>query len=624
MYWILLIICLLTWFLTREKRYRWIYILYKTLPRDIKGGYRFLKVNYKIQQWDRNQDTVPKIFTKLVRKHPNKVLFFFENEAWTYQQLEDFSNKIANYFKDCGFEKGDTISLLLENRPEYVGVWLGLSKIGVITALINTNLVSSPLHHSISVANSMAIIYGSNYKNAIDSIKENLRTLKLYEFNTSEMKDILDGSLDLQKELECQSTICPEKHIGSTTPRDKIVYIYTSGTTGLPKAAVISHSRFIFTATGVHYMTDLNENDIYYNPLPLYHSAGGMVGVGQGIMFGITVVLRRKFSASNFWNDCKKYKCTVAHYIGEICRYVLAAHNKDTKIDHSVKKMLGNGLRPQIWKQFVDTFKIEHIYELYGSTEGNSNLINIDNTIGAVGFVPRYAYKLYPVTLIKCSQETNEPIRNRNGFCIRCKPGEHGILIGKINQKKSVSQFTGYADKSANSKKVIRDVFIHGDTYFNSGDILIHDEFGYYFFKDRTGDTFRWKGENVATNEVEAVVSNVIGLKDTVVYGVEIPGTEGRAGMVAIVDPGKAFSRDDLGKGLKAHLPSYAIPLFLRVMETVPMTGTFKVRKVDLQKEGFDINIIKDPLYFFDAKNSTYIQLDSTIYENILSGRLKL
>ncbi|KAJ8927776.1 hypothetical protein NQ314_019725 [Rhamnusium bicolor] len=222
----------------------------------------------------------------------------------------------------------------------------------------------------------------------------------------------------------------------------------------------------------------------------------------------------------------------------------------------------------------------------------------------------RYASALYPVTLIKCDEETNEPIRNEDGFCIRCNPGEGGVLIGKINPKRSVNEFTGYADKNATKKKVIRNVFKNDDAYFNSGDILVQDELGYYYFKDRTGDTFRWKGENVATNEIEAVISKIF-------------GTEGRAGMMAIVDRDKNLNRDDLCKGLKAHLPSYAIPLFLRVMDSFPMTGTFKIKKIELQNEGFNIYNIKDPLYFLDLKQSTYIPLNN-VYDDIMSGKLKL
>ncbi|XP_018568291.1 long-chain fatty acid transport protein 4-like [Anoplophora glabripennis] len=623
MYWILSIIFLLTWFLSTEKKYRWIYILAKTIRRDIIAGHRFLRMNWLMYKWDQCQETIPKLFTKLVKKHPQKVAFYFEDETWTYQQLEDFSNKIAHYFKEEGYKHSDTVALLLENRAEYVGIWLGLSKIGVVTALINTNLISDPLYHCISVANSKAIIYGTSYANAVNGIKDKIKPVKLYQFNTSGERIVEDGSINLNKAIENQSSASPEQDIALTRRRDKVVYIYTSGTTGLPKAAVISHSRYMFAVSAVYTMANLNGNDIYYDPLPLYHSAGGMVGVGQSIMFGIPVVLRKKFSASNFWNDCKKYNCTVAHYIGEICRYVLSVHKPGTKVNFTVKKVLGNGLRPEIWKQFVDEFEIEHVYEFYGATEGNSNLMNIDNTVGSVGFVPRYAYALYPVTLIKCDEDTHEPVRNEEGFCVRCPVGEDGILIGKINPRRSLNDFSGYADKKATSSKVIRDVFKKGDAYFNSGDLLVQDELGYYYFKDRTGDTFRWKGENVATNEIEAVIAKVVGLNDSVVYGVEVPGSEGRAGMAAIVDKDRTVNLNELAQGLKSHIPGYAIPLFLRITDALPMTGTFKVKKMELQKKGFNIHDITDPLYFYEAKKSTYVPL-SDVYDDIISGKLKL
>lgn len=286
-------------------------------------------------------------------------------------------------------------------------------------------------------------------------------------------------------------------------------------------------------------MAALTPDDIDYNPLPLYHSAGGILASGQALLFGVTVVIRKKFSASNFWTDCQKYNCTIAHYIGEICRYLLTVHKDGTKIEHNVNKMIGNGLRPQIWKKFVDTFKIENVYEFYGATESNSNLgfyfyclnldfycstyyvsVNIDNKVGSVGFVPILGRYLHPVTLIKCDETTGEPIRDSSGFCIKCKANEPGILLGKMVN--SVNSFNGYADEEATQKKVLRNVFVEGDAYFNTGDVLVQDEFCYFYFKDRTGDTFRWKGENVATNEIEAVISNIIELKDSIVYGVEV------------------------------------------------------------------------------------------------------
>ncbi|KAG8234395.1 hypothetical protein J437_LFUL014613 [Ladona fulva] len=432
------------------------------------------------------------------------------------------------------------------------------------------------------------------------------------------MKPIL-----LDEHLSTASATLPSD-VAEGSCKDKLMYIYTSGTTGLPKAAVITNLRFMFVAIGVHVMVGLSEDDIIYDPLPLYHTAGGLIGAGQTLLGGNTVALRKKFSASNFWKDCVMYKCTVAQYIGEICRYLLAVPEKQEEKQHKVRVMFGNGLRPQIWRKFVDRFGVKQIGELYGATEGNSNIINIDGTVGAVGFVPRYARKIYPMALIRVNEETGEPIRGDDGLCIRCEPGEPGISVAKINNKNAINAFNGYLDKKASEKKVIRDVFSKGDSAFNSGDVLVMDEFGYFYFKDRTGDTFRWKGENVATSEVEAVISNIVGLKDAVVYGVEVPDSEGRAGMAAIVDEAGNLDLEKLAEGMKKSLPGYARPLFLRVLAEVPMTGTYKLKKRDLQQDGYDPSVIKDKLYMCNNSSGKFVPLTPELYADIMSGKVRV
>ncbi|CAG9764412.1 unnamed protein product [Ceutorhynchus assimilis] len=612
LFWPVLLILLVT-YLLNNRRYRWIYILYKTLPRDLTAGYRFLKLNLRLSKWKRNRETIPKVFSQLAEKHPDKVAFYFEEETWTFEKLERLSNQIAHYFKSKGYKKGDSVALLLDNRPEYVALWLGLSKIGVISALINTNLVADSLFHSIIVAHCKALIYGTDFSKAVSEISDKIKDLEHFEF----------GSKSFDDEIKMQPSTYPEE-VESVELQDKVIYIYTSGTTGLPKAAVVSHLRYMYAAGGAHILANLSSEDVFYNPLPLYHSAGGMIAVGQALLFGNTIALRKKFSATNYWSDCKKYNCTTGNYIGEICRYLLAVHKPGTKVEHNVKKLLGNGLRPQIWNNFINTFGVQ-VYEFYGSTEGNSNLINIDNTVGAVGFVPRYADFIYSVILIRCDENSGEPLRNKEGLCSACQPDEPGLLVGKIQKKMAHAEFSGYADEKATEKKVLRDVFEKGDAYFNSGDVLIQDELGNYFFKDRTGDTFRWKGENVATSEVEAVISNIVELKDAVVYGVQIPGTEGRAGMAAIVDSDNNLDLEKLASGLRSKLPGYAIPMFLRIMDSLPMTGTFKLKKVELQKEGFDYYAIKDHrLYFYNAKVAEYEGLTQEIYDDIVNGKMKL
>jgi solute carrier family 27 fatty acid transporter 1/4 len=285
--------------------------------------------------------------------------------------------------------------------------------------------------------------------------------------------------------------------------------------------------------------------------------------------------------------------------------------------------VFGNGLRPQIWPQFVKRFNIKRVAEFYGATEGNANICNIDNTVGAIGFVSRIIPMVYPISIIKADPDTGEPIRGPDGLCQPCKPNEPGVFIGKIIPNNPSRAFLGYVDKKASDKKIVRDVFKKGDCAFLSGDILIADERGNLYFKDRTGDTFRWKGENCSTSEIEGVVSNEAGYKDTVVYGVEIPNMEGRAGMAAIHDPDRNLDLSALSKNLQKSLPAYARPQFIRLLDKVDLTGTFKLRKLDLQKEGYDPRTIHDKLYYLNNKTGVYEQLTLEIYDKIIKNEIR-
>uniref|UniRef100_A0A8D9EG90 Very long-chain fatty acid transport protein n=1 Tax=Cacopsylla melanoneura TaxID=428564 RepID=A0A8D9EG90_9HEMI len=566
----------LTWFLYIHKEL--VHMLIVTFPRDytcIKAflTYKLILGYYQFKGW-----TVVDIFQTQVKKYANKPALRHEDQTMTFQEIEDHSNKIANFFKAKGLQRGDAVGLIMEGRPEYVCTWLGLTKIGVVTAFINTNQRQHILIHSIKVVDCKAIVYGAELSEALTEIEDNVRDIPLYVSGTHNRPQakVLPSSVRLDDELPNVSTDSPSKDIKNNKPKDKLAFIYTSGTTGLPKAAVMTHVRAMFMAISARYQTSMTSDDVIYTTLPLYHTAGGLLGIGQCLLGGSTVIIRSKFSASNFWKDCIKYNCTVAQYIGEMCRYLLAVPEKPEDTKHSVKTMIGNGLRPQVWEPFVKRFGIERICEFYGATEGNANL--------------------------------KEP----------------GILIGMIKESRAESHFNGYADEKASEKKIIRNVYSHGDAAFNTGDILIKDKLQYYYFKDRTGDTFRWRGENVATSEVEDALSKIVQLKDAAVYGVEIPNVEGKAGMAAIVDIENTLDLKQLISGMQKTLPSYARPLFIRTIKEVEMTGTFKLKKIDLQTEGFNPNKVKDPLYFMDPSTNEYIPLTTDIYQKIVDGKVRL
>ncbi|KAH0953249.1 hypothetical protein HN011_000393 [Eciton burchellii] len=602
-------------------RMRWFYVVYKTAPRDITGLIGYSKMLWIIRGHSKKHRSVADIFRQYVNSHPNKVCLIFEEQEWTYQQIEDFSNKIATIFKTHGYKKGDVVALLLENRPEFIAIWLGLSKIGVITSLINTNLRKTSLLHCINIAKCQALIYGADFFDAIIDIASSLDAkVMLYRYgNRSNRMSAGLKEKDLNA-LLVDTTATPPVIQDKGCYNDKLLYIYTSGTTGLPKAAVITNSRYIFIASAVHFLGILRDSDRMYTPLPLYHTAGGVMAVGQALLHGHTTAIRKKFSASAYFNDCIKYKCTIAQYIGEMCRYILAVPPRKEDKEHNIRMIFGNGLRPQIWKEFVERFNIPKVLEFYGATEGNANIMNIDNKIGAIGFISRIIPSLYPISIIKVDED-GEPIRNSKGFCQICEPNEPGVFIGKITNNPTRA-FLGYVDQKASEKKIIHNVFKKGDSAFLSGDILISDELGYLYFKDRTGDTFRWKGENVSTAEVEGIVSNLINYRDCIIYGVEVQGIEGKAGMAAIYDENGAIDLHKLAIEIKEQLPAYARPQFIRILTKIDLTGTFKLKKKELQDEGYNAYKIQDKLYYLDTKLG-YQLLTPDIYDQIQQGKIK-
>lgn len=391
---------------------------------------------------------------------------------------------------------------------------------------------------------------------------------------------------------------------------------------GLPKAATINHRR-IWYGTGLTTISGFKKDDVIYTTLPLYHSAALMIGLHGCIVAGATIVLRNKFSASQFWDDCRKYNITVIQYIGELLRYLCNSPQKPNDRDHKVRMALGNGLRGDVWREFIKRFGDIHIYEFYASTEGNIGFTNYTRKIGAVGRVNYLQRKVINYELIKYDVEKDEPVRDENGYCIKVPKGEVGLLICKITQ---LAPFSGYAGgKSQTEKKKLRDVFKKGDLYFNSGDLLMIDREDFIYFHDRVGDTFRWKGENVATTEVADVVGLVDFVQEVNVYGVHVPGHEGRIGMASIkMKEDHEFDGKKVFKHVADYLPSYARPRFLRIQDTIEITGTFKHRKVTLVEEGFNPAVIKDALYFLDDKAEMYVPMTEDIYNAINSETLKL
>jgi len=553
------------------------------------------------------------IVEEQAEKRPRNVAIYCLDQAVTYADLDAAANRYANWALQNGIGQGDSVALLMENRPDYIAAWLGLFKVGAQVALINTNLVGTALAHSIAISGARHAIVGA----------ELLTSFREAPFETVPELWVEGEGGNLTVALAAASDQSPGKKArAGVTLKDRAFFIYTSGTTGLPKAANFSHMRMLFMMSGFVGALRPRSHDRIYNPLPLYHSTGGVCAVGLAFFAGGALILKRRLSVHEFWPDIHRYGATMFEYIGEVCRYLLNAPPSPLERGHKIRAITGNGLRSEIWREFQTRFAIPRIVEFYGATEGNVAMLNYDGTVGAVGRVPDYLEWLLPSRVIRFDIETEMPLRGQGGLCIECGPDEVGEAIGGISARPG-RQFEGYTTKAESEKKLLRDVFKKGDLWFRTGDLMRRDEHGYFYFVDRIGDTFRWKGENVSTGEVGEVLAAAPGIREANVYGVHVPGMEGRAGMASLVVDGD-FDMEALPARLKARLAAYARPLFLRLSPQIAVTTTFKQRKLDLVREGFDPSTIADPIYFLDPDSGRYELLTPRRYAEIVEGRVKL
>ncbi|XP_030591063.1 long-chain fatty acid transport protein 1a [Archocentrus centrarchus] len=610
------------------RSWKYFYIAARTAKRDLNGLYVLLRVKLALWRYMHGGSNIPSIFAQTVKLHPNKPALIYEatGEAWTFTQLDEISNAVGHWARGQGWAPGDVVALFMESRPLQVALWLGLAKVGVEAALINFSLRCDPLLHCIGVSESRAIVFGAELADAMSEVSSTI-SQSMVRFCTGDLSAERLACLAAQP-LDPILAAAP-KHpplpcIPPKSMNDRLFYIYTSGTTGLPKAAIVVHSRYYRIAAFGYFAFRMRPDDIVYDCLPLYHSAGNIIGVGQCLIHGLTVVVKKKFSASRFWEDCIKYNCTVVQYIGEICRYLLSQPVRPAEKQHKVRLAVGNGLRPSVWEAFMERFGVGQIGEFYGATECNCSIANMDGKVGACGFNSRILPNVYPIRLVRVDEDTMELVRDSRGLCVPCRPGEPGLLVGRINQQDPLRRFDGYANQDATKKKIAHNVFKKNDSAYLSGDVLVMDELGYMYFRDRSGDTFRWRGENVSTTEVEGILSNLLGQTDVAVYGVAVPGVEGKAGMAAIADPTGTFDCSSFLQNIQRALPPYARPMFLRVSPHVDTTGTFKIQKTRLQREGFDPRLTTDKIYFLNARAAHYEAMDEELYSSIVEGRMSL
>jgi len=566
--------------------------------------------------------TMPALLDRLALDFGSAQALESPGSSLTYAGLASRCNQYARWGLAQGLKGGDGVALVMANCAEYPAIWLGLSRIGVAVALINVHLGGEGLAHCIRIAAPRLVLVSSELAPRVAAIRDLLPSGIGLWVHGAEASDFAPLAPLLERlpgeALSAAEFIAP-------TLDATALYIYTSGTTGLPKAAHVTHYRLVRWSQWFAGLLDTQPGDRMYNCLPLYHSVGGVVAVGALLVAGGSVVIRPKFSASEFWRDIREERCTLFQYIGELCRYLVNSPHQEDESDHSLRIACGNGLRPEVWTTFQARFKIPRILEYYASTEGNFSLYNCEGRPGAIGRIPSFLAHRLPVALLRFDLDAGEPVRNAEGFCQRCAADEIGEAVGLIptDGGARAGRFEGYADAEATERKVLRSVFKQGDAWYRTGDLMRRDAAGFYYFVDRVGETYRWKGENVSTAEVLTALGGAPGVEEGVVYGVSVPNADGRAGMAALV-VGRDFDLGAFRAHATRHLPAYARPVFVRLLPALETTGTFKPRKQELMRDGFDPARVSDPLYVDDSRAGAYVPLDPARHTEIIDGRVRL
>jgi len=562
-------------------------------------------------------------FEQATLRNPEGLAILQDNVLLTYAQVNQWANRIAHYLSTQGIGKGDVVAVFIENRPELLVTILALAKLGAVSALLNTSQTRDTLIHSINLVAPVAIVLGEELQPAFAAIREQVsipaqRTWFIADRDTYSHPGIApEGYINLiSASADARGDNPPSS--GEVFFNDPCFYIYTSGTTGLPKAGVFKHGRWMRSSASFGMIAlNMTPDDVVYCTLPLYHATGLCVCWGSAINGASGFAIRRKFSASQFWPDVRRYNATTLGYVGELCRYLVDQPPSADDSRHAVRKMIGNGLRPGAWAEFKTRFAVEHICELYAASDGNigfSNILNFDNTIG---------FSLMAWELVAYDHDSGQPLRSANGFMRKVGKGEQGLLLARIDEK---APLDGYTDPEKTAKVVLHDVFSKGDRFFNTGDLLRNIGFGHAQFVDRLGDTYRWKGENVSTTEVENLLLQHPHISEAVAYGVEVRNTNGRAGMAAIT-PAESLATLDFTELLafaRQRMPAYGVPLFLRVKVKMETTGTFKYQKTRLKNEGFDpAQTGDDPIYAWLPGTQTYVQVTDQVLADIHQGKYR-
>ncbi|MGF6313235.1 fatty-acyl-CoA synthase [Bradyrhizobium sp. i1.8.4] len=600
-------------------------VIEPSASREMRRGPSAAKAWLKAIELTSRIEVEPKrLFVHVVdewaRRQPGRPALLSDHQSYTYGELSARTNQYARWARELDIRTGRIVCLMMPNRPDYIACWLGITSIGGTVALINTRLVGQSLAHCIDIARADQIVLAAECVDAFETARPHLsRAPQIWRLGPG----VIGGDLDAALAAGDPHPLSAAER-GNVTIDGRALLIYTSGTTGLPKAANVSHRRILSWGGWFAGLTDASIDDRLYNCLPLYHSVGGVVATCSMLRAGGSVVIAEKFSAQDFWDNVTNFDCTVVQYIGELCRYLLNAPASGLEVAHRLRLAVGNGLRGDIWEAFAKRFAIPQVLEFYAATEGNFSLFNVEGKPGAIGRIPPLLAHRFPAAIVKLDGELGGPARSDDGFCIACAQREPGEAIGRIGTAdRGGGPFEGYTDGAETERKILRDVFAKGDAWFRTGDLMLRDEHGYFYFVDRVGDTFRWKGENVATSEVNDAIRDCPGVLDATTYGTVVPGADGRAGMAALVTD-QDFDLDVFAEHLSHRLPAYALPVFVRFCRELDATETFKQQKQRLIREGFDPSMVSDRLFLRDAASGDYRSIDPAVYARIVDGGIRL
>ena len=576
-------------------------------------------LRYQWPQADENA-SLAHSFQESTNKFGERPFVYFEEETWTYSEANKAANSFARYLSSNGVKHGDKVVLFMENRPYYAISLLALNKIGAIGVLINTSLTGDPLIHCINSSNSVKCIVGAERAQPLQEVLEDINISKKEDFlwveDTNEYT-LPEWAINLKANLNFDDNENLDQ-TNQVTAKDVACYIFTSGTTGVPKAAILPNAKLVAAATNITMAGyRINHEDCMYNCLPLYHSTGLMLGLCAAINVGAASFIKRKFSASSFWQEANKFNTTAFVYIGELCRYLINKDPSEAELNNPIVSMVGNGLRPDVWDTFKERFDIDRIIEIYGASEGNALFMNLFNKNKTIGMTSA------EVALLEYDVAEDEILKNDEGFCKKITNHDPGLLIVEIGPN---AVFNGYTDKEASEKKILRDVFKVGDAWFNTGDLIKTVDVGFAFgkehyqFVDRVGDTFRWRSENVSTNEVGEILNGYKDVNMANVYGVKVPGCEGRAGMAAFsLEDFEGFNWLEFSEYVENNLPKYARPIFIRIIQEMDTTGTFKLKKNELRDDAFNINKVEDKVFCLKPSSNIYERLDGNWLDKINS-----